>query len=209
MNRCNCSITGYRTGCGRLWPIHFWPMLVVGGPGLHTTSQELQTCTFQGPGASNTNQISTRKHPEREKERKWWLKREKKARNFGPPTLWGPTLRSPTFSGFGPFLPPPPPLRSHPSSGTPIWIGPGVDWPKVDWPKVDGPKVDGPKVDGPKVDGPKVDGPKMDWPKMVLAKTKMGQIGFAKIGQIRPKRDWPKSVPSYRTRPALMSNSDW
>ena len=34
-------------------------------PGLHTTARELQTCTFQGPGASKHHQNSTRRPPER------------------------------------------------------------------------------------------------------------------------------------------------
>ena len=63
-------------------------------PGFHTTAQEeLQTCTFQGPGASNTTKFSTRRPPEREKERKLWREREKK----------NATLRGPHPSGFGPF----------------------------------------------------------------------------------------------------------
>ena len=54
------------------------------------TAQELQTRTFQGPGASNT----TIKDPKREKEeRKLWREREKKR----PPTLRGSTLRGPTI----------------------------------------------------------------------------------------------------------------
>ena len=42
------------------------------------------------------------------KERILGREKEKKARNFGPPTLRAPTLRDPTFSGFGPppFGPP-------------------------------------------------------------------------------------------------------
>ena len=63
-------------------------------PRFHTTARELQTSTFQDPGASNTTKIRRGK---------------KKARNFGPPTLRGPTsrgpnLRAPTFSRFGPPL---------------------------------------------------------------------------------------------------------
>ena len=65
---------------------------------------------FRAPGASNTTKIP-RKDPKREKEeRKLWQRRAKKARNFGPPTLRGSTLRGPTFSRFGP-----PPFGAHPS----------------------------------------------------------------------------------------------
>ena len=39
--------------------------------GLHTTVRELQMCTFQGPGASNTTKIPRKDPQEREnKERK-------------------------------------------------------------------------------------------------------------------------------------------
>ena len=37
-------------------------------PGLHTTTRELQTCTFERPGASKHHQNSTRRPPERQKE---------------------------------------------------------------------------------------------------------------------------------------------
>ena len=54
--------------------------------GLHTTARQLQTCTFEGPGASNTTKIS-REHlsRERQKKRKCELERESNARNFGAP----------------------------------------------------------------------------------------------------------------------------
>ena len=42
---------------------------VEGPPGLHTTARELQTCTFQGPGASNTTKIP-QKDPKKREERK-------------------------------------------------------------------------------------------------------------------------------------------
>ncbi len=38
-----------------------------GPPGFHTTSRELQTCTFDGPALPKTHQKTTRKHPERDK----------------------------------------------------------------------------------------------------------------------------------------------
>ena len=39
-------------------------------PGFHTTARELQTCTLEGPGLQTHHQNSTRRPPEREKERK-------------------------------------------------------------------------------------------------------------------------------------------
>ena len=38
-----------------------------GPPGFHTTARELQTCTFEGPGASNTTKIP-REDPQRKRE---------------------------------------------------------------------------------------------------------------------------------------------
>ena len=38
-----------------------------GPPGLHTTTRELQTCTFDGPGASKHHQKTTRRHTVRDK----------------------------------------------------------------------------------------------------------------------------------------------
>ena len=74
------------------------------GPGLHTTTRELQMCTFQGPGASNTIKIP-RKDPKREKkERKLWREREKKREILGflAPPFWAPHFWPPLFLGLGP-----------------------------------------------------------------------------------------------------------
>ena len=68
-----------------------------GGPtrpgrwGSHTTTRELQTCTFERTGASNTTRIPRKRPKERKKNKKLWREREKKARNFGPPPF-GPHL---------------------------------------------------------------------------------------------------------------------
>ena len=58
----------------------------------HTTTRELLTCTFQGPGPWNTTKTPTRGSEE------WKLAEEgKKARNFGSPTLWSPPFGAPPF----------------------------------------------------------------------------------------------------------------
>ena len=56
-----------------------------------------QQAHLRVPVFKNTTKIQ-RKGPTREGEKneKLWREREEKARNFGPPTLWGPTLRSPS-----------------------------------------------------------------------------------------------------------------
>ena len=65
----------------------------MGRRGSHTTARELETCTFQGPCASKNTKIP-REDPQRDTKRaKRWREKEEKARNFGPPTLRGPTLR--------------------------------------------------------------------------------------------------------------------
>ena len=123
-----------------------------------TTARELQTCTFQGSILQNTTKIP-RENPQRDTETaKWWREREEKARNFGPPTLRGPTLgphpfgappfRGPTLWGTtlrgahpsGPhffyFWAPPigaPPLGAPPSGphpfGAPPFRGPTLSGP--------------------------------------------------------------------------------
>ena len=84
-----------------------------GPPGLHTTVRELQTCTFERPGASNTTKIP-REDPQRGKKRTNFVAGEgKKARNFGLPKIRAPTLRA---SPFGP-----PPFGPHW-----VWLAPGL-----------------------------------------------------------------------------------
>ena len=70
-----------------------------GRRGSHTTARELQTCTFQGPCASNTTKIP-REDPQRDTmRRKRWREREKKSAKFWAPHPRGPTLRGPTLRG--------------------------------------------------------------------------------------------------------------
>ena len=97
------------------------------GRRLYTTTQELQTCTFDPPALQTIFHEKTPR--ERQKERKWERERENKARNLGLPTLRGPhpsgpppfgppTLLSPTFSGFGPHPPPTIRGRARPTLAT-------------------------------------------------------------------------------------------
>ena len=94
------------------------------GPPSPRTARELQTCTFEGPDASNTTKIP-REDPQEREERKKIVAGGKKARNFGPPTLRCPTPSGPIFLGSGahqliaaPLGPPsvpslPPSLQPH------------------------------------------------------------------------------------------------
>ena len=133
----------------------------LGPPVLHTTTRELQTCTFQGPGDSNTTKIARKDTPrERRKNENCGGRRGKKSAKFSAPhpsgqhpsgpTLQGPTLQGPTLRG-----------ATHPS-GTyhdthqiPNWIGPNWIGPNWFWPKLAGPKPRRPKMDWPKLDWPK------------------------------------------------------
>ena len=65
----------------------------LGPPGLHTTTRDLQTCTFQGPGLQTPPKFHERTPRKlgREMEKKW-----------DPPPL-----QAPHFSGFGQHLPHP------------------------------------------------------------------------------------------------------
>ena len=90
-----------------------------GPPGLHTTTQELQTCTFEGSGASNTTKIP-RKGPTREgeKNKNCGGRGKKKREILGPPTVRGPTLGAPPLRG--PTLAGAHPSGPHPSGGPPF-----------------------------------------------------------------------------------------
>ena len=192
---CYCCCCCVRGGCVCV-------CLCVGPPGLHTTTRELQTCTFERTGASNTTKIPRKRPKERGKQNKTVAGEGKKARNFGPPpfgpppfgphNFGAPQLRGPTTSGFGP-----PPLGG-PTLGGPhhdtknigqkIGLAKKLDWPKnwigQNWIGQNwiGQNWFWPKLAGPKPRWPKMDWPKLDWPKLVKS-------GW-------PKRDWPKSVSS-------------
>ena len=56
-----------------------------GPPGLHTTTRELKTYTFDGPGASKHHQKTTRRPPERQKDWKWSGRGKKSAKFWAPP----------------------------------------------------------------------------------------------------------------------------
>ena len=83
-----------------------------GPPGLHTTARELQTCTYQGPGASNTTKIPRKDPQEREERKKIVAEEGKKSAKF-----WAPTFRRPHPSGPPPFGAPT--LRGRPFLGLP------------------------------------------------------------------------------------------
>ena len=118
-----------------------------GPPGLLTTARELQTCTFQGPGASNTTKIP-RKDPKREKEeRKLWREEGKKSAKFwaphpsglhasggnypsGPPPFGGPTLGGPKIQHLKIGR-----SRNWPKSKmAEVENGRSRYWPKSNWP---------------------------------------------------------------------------
>ena len=58
-------------------------------PGLHTTARELQTCTFQGAGVSNTTKIPRKDPQEREERKKIVAGEGKKSDILGGPEEGG------------------------------------------------------------------------------------------------------------------------
>ena len=135
------------------------PQMCTSGPrgfraaGVSHDSRELQTRTFEGPGASKNTTKIPREDRQREKKSENGSGRVENTRNFGPPTLQGPTLRGPPFGArpSGPDffwvwgLPAgPPPTRT---AGTPWIFGtlppppppPHLEnkiWPNLVWPKL-------------------------------------------------------------------------
>ena len=95
------------------------PRRLRGRRGSHTTARELQTCTFERPGASNTTKIP-REDPQRGKKRTNFAAGQGKKREilgpppFEPPPFGPPTLRGPTFF----WVAPPHPSNPHLSPPT-------------------------------------------------------------------------------------------
>ena len=113
---------------------------LAGPPGFHTTARELQTCTFERTGASNTTKIPRKRPKEREKRRKNCGGREKKKRKNLGPLPSGPHPFSPHPSG--PHSPPPPPgphsfraLTKTKNWLNAVWPNSAKQkWPKQVWP---------------------------------------------------------------------------
>ena len=88
-----------------LWCVRAPPARSGAAAGVSHDNQRTPTCTFERSGLQKHHQNSTRKTKrEGKKNKKLWWEMEKKARNFGPPTLRGSslrTLRGPTLRGPG------------------------------------------------------------------------------------------------------------
>ena len=100
--------------------------------GSHTTARELQTCTFQGPCASNTTKIPRKRPKDRGKRIKNCGGRGKKksAKFWAPPPFGAPPFGASTFSGFGP-----PSFGPHYDTKN---IGIGQNWIGQNWSNQDG-----------------------------------------------------------------------
>ena len=68
-------------------------------PGLHMTTRELPTCTFERPGRFKHHQNSMRRPSQREERTKFAAGEGKKREIFGPP-FGAPNFGALTFSGF-------------------------------------------------------------------------------------------------------------
>ena len=87
--------------------------------GFHTTARKLQTCTFEGPGASNTTKIP-REDPQREKKSENGCGRGgKKLEILGPPPFEPQLLTPYFFLGLGST-----PLDPQPFGCPPFWRRP-------------------------------------------------------------------------------------
>ena len=101
--------------------MHIWalglscePPAALGPPGFHSTTEELQTCTFQAPAFKNTTKIPLEGHPERHKKSEMVVGERKnreilgtppfRASPFGAPFFW--VFKTPPFgaSPFGAFF---------------------------------------------------------------------------------------------------------
>ena len=116
--------------------MHVWAPAASGPPGLHTTTRELQTCTFEGPGLQKHHQNSTRRPPEREEKNEFCGGRGTKKREiFGPPPFGAPTLRTPLLLVWVPLGAPPfSTLLAH-TIGAPTPLDPPPRPPPTDHPR--------------------------------------------------------------------------
>ena len=72
--------------------------------GFHTTVREPEWAHLRAPALQTPPKFHEKTPRGRLKDPKWERKRVKKARNLGPSTFRGPTIRGPISSGFGPTL---------------------------------------------------------------------------------------------------------
>ena len=191
-------------------------------PGFHTTTRELNSCTFEGPGASKTPPKFHEEAPrETQKERDGSGRGKKKARNFGPPTLRG----APFFWVWGLHLSGPPPFCVwEPPFGAPPFGRRAQRGP---------PRLSSQSRDGWANRLKHQFWPKSSWPKsatQILAKVgqlrlaKVGQnllakVGLAKVGQkrmakvgmakvgIRARGTWSRSVVAAGIK--ILGDSSW
>ena len=178
------------------------PRRLRGSRGL-TRQPENSTCTFDSPSASNTTKIP-RKDPKRKTKRaKMGREREKKARNFGLPTLRGSTLRAPTLRGstvLGSTLLGSTLLGSTLLGSTLLGstlLGStlrgstlrGPTFSRFGPPPFGAPPFEGPTLCRPKIQHPNI-GRSRNWPKSKLAEVELAELE-KKAGR---SRNWPKSI---------------
>ena len=173
-----------------------------GSPGLHTTTRELQTCTFECPDATKHHQNSTRR-PRDTKKSETVAGKGRKSAKFWALTLRGPTLLAPPF-GPPPFGPPlfpglgrppfgSPPFGAHPSGPHPSGIYPseppfGAGLAKVGQLRLA-------KVGLAKVGQIKV--------------AKVGQICLAKVGLVKVGIGQSRPIRMFKDRLAKVGLSHW
>ena len=176
----------------------------------NTTTRELQTCTFQGPGASNTTKIPRKDPQERERRMKIVVGEGIESAKFWAPHHSGPPFGAPPF-GAHPFGAPPfgaPPFGAPPFGPTLYRFGPppfgASTFRALIWglhpsgPHRSGPTLRGhllgPTLCGPKIQHPKI-GRNRNWPKSKLAEVEIGRSRNwpkSKLPELE-KKSWPKS----------------
>ena len=151
-----------------------------GRRGSHTTARELQTCTFQGPGASKHHQNSTRRPPERHRNSETVAGKGRKSAKFWAPHPSGHHPSGPHPSGPHPF-------------GAPPFRGPTLRGPTLRGPTLRGPTLRGPTFSrfGP----PTHRGLHPSGPHLLGGAQRGGDpMGKTLKHQNWPKSVWPKSV---------------
>ena len=149
-------------------PLHF-----SGSPGLHTTTRELQTRTFEGSGASNTTKIP-REDTQRERDKKSenGAGEDKKARNFGRSGGGAGRVQTNTTTTQQQHNNNTTTTQQHNNTthnkhttthNTQQYTTTQTNWPNMDWPK-------------------------LDWPNG-LAKNGLAKIGLAKVGLNHVKKE--------------------
>ena len=105
-----------------------WFVSTLGPPGLHTTTRELQTCTYQFPSLQKHHQNSTRRLPRERRKNEISCGREKKK----SAKFWAPPPFGPPSGSHHPTRPRPNPPTAQPAQTA----HQRKNWPNTVWPNL-------------------------------------------------------------------------